>query len=138
MDESIVDNDALINSEQALLKPEQQSALTTNKVNPEQPTQVEMLEEEAPRSMAFTKFFTFIEGYDWVLLILGTSSAIIAGALLPSISLVMGHVSSEFVDAQYGIIQPYQLMDSMEIIAGWIMAIAAGLFIFSYIFFSFW
>lgn len=50
----------------------------------------------------------------------------------------MGHVSSEFVDAQYGIISSAQLMDSMEVTAGYIMLIAAGLIITSYTFFAFW
>lgn len=95
MDDSI-DNDALIGGQ-----PTYKPIPPAEKV--EQEEYVEQLFDEN-RTMPFTKFFTFLEGSDWVLLIFGTTSAIIAGALLPAISLVMGHVSSLFVDAQYGII----------------------------------
>jgi len=42
------------------------------------------------------KFFTYINFYDKLLLCIGTIAAILAGAILPSISLIMGNVADAF------------------------------------------
>ena len=42
------------------------------------------------------KFFGYLSITDKILLVVGTSSAIIAGAILPSVSLVMGNVAVAF------------------------------------------
>ena len=48
------------------------------------------------RQIAFTKYFSYLKGSDKVLLVCGTTAAILAGAILPSISLVMGNVAVAF------------------------------------------
>jgi len=42
------------------------------------------------------KFFSFITTYDKLLLAVGTISSILAGAILPSVSLIMGNVAAAF------------------------------------------
>jgi len=53
---------------------------------------------EVPETMPYLKFFTFINWSDKVLLIFGTFSAIIAGMILPSISVIMGNISVAFTN----------------------------------------
>lgn len=67
------DTEALIESEQLRTKDE-----------------VAELEAEKPRLLPFSTFFKYISGTDYVLLILGILGTIVAGGILPSISLVMG------------------------------------------------
>ena len=42
------------------------------------------------------KFFTYLSTMDKVLLAIGSISAVLAGSILPSISLIMGNVASAF------------------------------------------
>ena len=60
--------------------------------------------EVAPptRQIPFTKYFTYLTTTDKVLLYAGTASAILAGAILPSISLVMGNVAVAFSGGSNG------------------------------------
>ena len=48
------------------------------------------------KSVAFTKYFQNLTRFDKVLLISGSLAAIIAGIILPSISLVMGNIAIAF------------------------------------------
>lgn len=54
------------------------------------------------RQIPFTKYFTYLTTTDKVLLYAGTASAILAGAILPSISLVMGNVAVAFTGGSGG------------------------------------
>ena len=71
-----------------------------------------------------------------MLLGVGTTGAVLAGAILPSISLVMGNVAAAFTTGSAS--SGAALLDTMGTIAAIVMMIAMMLFIFSYIFFAFW
>jgi ATP-binding cassette subfamily B (MDR/TAP) protein 1 len=82
-----------------------------------------------------------LTSFDKILLVVGTTAAIIAGAILPSISLVMGNVAAAFTDDNNDADNPQAgstLMDAMSTIAAIVMMIAMALFVFSYVFFAFW
>ena len=88
------------------------------------------------RQIPFTKYFTYLTTTDKVLLYAGTASAILAGAILPSISLVMGNVAVAFSGGSGG--SSVNILSQMSVIASVVMLIALSLFVFSYIFFAFW
>ena len=67
---------------------------------------------------------------------MGTFSAIIAGAILPSISLIMGNVAGAFTGSS--ISGGGDIISNMSFIASYVVLIAASLFLFSYLFFAFW
>ena len=81
------------------------------------------------------KFFTYITAYDKLLLFVGILSAMLAGAILPSVSLVMGNVADAFTSGGSG---GGDIISDMSFIASYVILIAASLFIFSYMFFAFW
>jgi len=88
-----------------------------------------------PRTIPFTKYYSFLSGFDYFLLIFGTLAAVLAGGILPSISLVMGHVASAFTE---GGSSTGNIMGTMSTIAVIVMMIATLLFVFSYIFYAFY
>lgn len=53
-------------------------------------------QSEAPQGVSLLKFFTYLTLQDKFLLVSGTITAILAGGILPSISLIMGNVASAF------------------------------------------
>jgi hypothetical protein len=81
------------------------------------------------------KYYTFITGFEKFLLVGGTLAAILAGGILPSISLVMGHVAVAFTA---GGSNSESIVATMSTIAAIVMMIAMSLFVFSYIFFAFY
>ena len=91
--------------------------------------------EPPARQIAFTKYFTYLTPTDRLLLIAGTVAAVLAGAILPSISLVMGNVAVAFSG---GSSSGASITSQMSVIASIVMLIALSLFIFSYMFFAFW
>jgi hypothetical protein len=52
--------------------------------------------KEAPESIGFFTFFRYMTITDKVLFIVGTVSAILAGMILPSISVIMASVAAAF------------------------------------------
>jgi hypothetical protein len=52
-----------------------------------------LIPEQPPESIGFFTFFRYIKGFDKLLLVIGTFSAILAGMILPSISLIMANVA---------------------------------------------
>ena len=60
-----------------------------------QEVDVEEVNQE-PKQIHFLKFFSYITCQDKLLLFFGTLASILAGAILPSISLVMGNVAAAF------------------------------------------
>ena len=100
--------------------------------------QVEMnvQEEAAPKQLSLSKFFTYITFYDKLLLVFGTISAILAGAILPSVSLIMGNVADAFTSG--GGSGGSDIISNMSFIASYVVLIATTLFTFSYLFFAFW
>ena len=67
------------------------------------------------------------------MLFIGTTAAILAGLLLPSISLVMGSIASNF-----GSDDPGSMTDNIAEICRIVAAVAVLVFIFSYVLFAFW
>lgn len=71
--------------------------------------------------------------FDKLLFVIGTFSAIFAGIILPSISLIMANVAQAFSNPDSG-----SISGTMGKIASYVVIIAVGLFTFSYMFFAFW
>ena len=90
--------------------------------------------KQPPRQVSFLKFFSFLSLTDKILLAVGTFAAIIAGAILPSISLVMGNVAVAFSGGN----SPTGLKDVMSLISSLVLIIVGLLFVFCYIFYAFW
>jgi ATP-binding cassette, subfamily B (MDR/TAP), member 1 len=91
-------------------------------------------ESKPPRQISFFKFFSFLSFTDKALLVFGTLAAIIAGAILPSISLVMGNVAVAFSGGN----TPTGLKDVMSLISSLVLIIVGLLFVFCYLFYAFW
>jgi len=101
----------------------------------DQSNQIAWNEPQSPRTISFTKYYSFLKRFDYFLLIGGTLAAVSAGGILPSISLVMGHVASAFTNSGSS---PTNIKETMSFIAVFVMLIALLLFIFSYIFYAFY
>lgn len=99
-------------------------------------TEISLADVETPKQISILKFFTYITTYDKLLLFVGTTSAIAAGAVLPSISLIMANVSVAFTGSDED--ASSDLISDMSFIASYVILIAASLFIFSYMFYAFW
>jgi len=80
------------------------------------------------------KFFSYLSFTDKILLVIGTTSAILAGGILPSVSLVMGNVAVAFSGGN----TPTRLKDQMSLISSLVLIIVGLLFVFCYIFYAFW
>ena len=72
--------------------------------------------------------------YDKLLLFIGTLSSILAGAILPSVALIMGNVADAFTGGE----SSGDIISNMSYIASYVILIAMSLFIFSYLFYAFW
>ena len=68
------------------------------------------------------------------MLVIGTIGAMIAGMLIPSISLIMGSVADTFGNGS----DVSQIHSTIEKTAKWIAIVAASIFFFGYVFFAFW
>mgnify|MGYP000022702068 CR=1 FL=1 len=89
--------------------------------------------------MSLIKFFSYITLYDKLLLFIGSISAIAAGAILPSVSLIMGNVANAFTGGGGSSgSSGGDIISNMSYIASYVILIAMSLFIFSYLFFAFW
>ena len=86
---------------------------------------------EEKKPISFFAFFRYLSTADRVLLYLGTLASILAGMILPSISVIMGNVTVAFTGGG-------SIVDEMNFIASYVVMISVGLFITSYIFFAFW
>jgi ATP-binding cassette subfamily B (MDR/TAP) protein 1 len=84
-------------------------------------------------STSLFKYFKYNDRGDNVMLFIGTTAAILAGLLLPSISLVMGSIASNF-----GSDDPGSMTDNIASICRIVAAVAVLVFIFSYVLFAFW
>ena len=71
------------------------------------------------------------------MLFVGSLSAVLAGAILPSVSLIMGNVATAFSGGDPGE-GGGDIISDMSFIASYVVMIAVSLFLFSYLFFSFW
>jgi ATP-binding cassette subfamily B (MDR/TAP) protein 1 len=68
------------------------------------------------------------------MLAIGTFGAIIAGLMLPSIALIMGSIANNFS----GDADQYNMSETIGKTSKLVAAVAMVIFVFSYIFFSFW
>ena len=68
------------------------------------------------------------------MLMIGTLGALIAGILIPSISIIMGSVADTFGNKN----DIGQMSATIKSTAKWIALIAGSIFFFGYIFFAFW
>lgn len=89
--------------------------------------------DQPPESIGFFTFFRYMQRFDKVLFVIGTFSAVLAGMILPSISLIMANVAQAFSNPNSG-----GISGNMGYIASYVVIIACGLFTFSYMFYAFW
>jgi hypothetical protein len=68
------------------------------------------------------------------MLIIGTIGAIIAGMLIPSISMIMGSIADTFENGS----DVSQMHSAIENTAKWIAIVSGSIFFFGYVFFAFW
>jgi hypothetical protein len=66
--------------------------------------------------------------------VIGTLSAVICGALLPSIGVVMGEITNTFGPQN----SQEEIRESMELLVGYICIVGAGTWVFGYIYYAFW
>jgi len=84
--------------------------------------------------IAFSTFFRYLTLADKFLIGIGSISAIIAGCLMPSMSIVMGEITNTFDPDNTA----DEIKDTMGTLAGYISLIGLGLWIFGYMYYAFW
>ena len=89
---------------------------------------------KAGGTVNFTRFLKYKSRSDKVLMVFGIIGAVCAGILLPSISLVMGEVTSAFGQSA----SREETLELMASLAKVIIVIAIAIFICGYVFFAFW
>ena len=82
----------------------------------------------------FNKFFTYITTKDKMLMVFGTIGAVVAGVLLPCISLAFGSITNSFDPAKGA----NAMMESMKKITLYICLVGIGSWVFGYIYYAFW
>ena len=96
--------------------------------------------KQPKRSNAFLRYFQDLESHDKLLMICGLLGAVIAGVIMPSISLVMANIAMAFSGTKMpdNGEEKQDLAGKIFYVSGLVLCIAAGIAINSYIFFAFW
>lgn len=81
-----------------------------------------------------SQYFRYINRRDKFLLIIGSASAVIAGALLPCISLAVGAVTNSFDPKN----AKAAMLEQMKTVCLYICLVGIGTWIFGYIYYGFW
>ena len=115
---------------------------TKSEVTPPKKVAAELDEpdEDDPSNLPqvpLSKFFAYLTAQDKLLLFIGTFAALIAGAILPSVSLIMGNVATAFSGGGSST-SGSDIISNMSYIASYVVIIAMSLFTFSYMFYAFW
>ena len=82
----------------------------------------------------FSKFFTYMTGKEKALAILGTMGALIAGFLLPCMSIAIGALTDTY-DPRNG---KDKILDNMKKICLYICIVGIVSWIFGYVYYAFW
>ena len=101
---------------------------------PIEDSQLESVDSQGGGSSIF-RFFQYNTSKDNLMLFVGTLGAIIAGLLLPSISLIMGSIAGNFGDSGT---TGTDMQDEITKLSKIVGLVSATIFVFSYIFFAFW
>lgn len=80
------------------------------------------------------KFFTYVTFKDKCLMIIGAIGAVVAGFLLPCISIAMGEVTNTFNPED----SKEEIINAMRLICLYICLTGIGSWVFGYIYFAFW
>jgi ATP-binding cassette subfamily B (MDR/TAP) protein 1 len=88
----------------------------------------------APQMIEFSKFFTFISFRDRCLMYIGIFCSLVAGFLLPCISIAMGEVTNTYDPRK----KPDDVLDDMRLISIYICLTGIATWLFSYIYYAFW
>lgn len=75
-----------------------------------------------------------MNGKEKILIVIGTIGAIVGGALVPSVSIVMGDVTDTFNPNE----DPSAVLDTMKGVAVMILILSVAMWVFSYFYFAFW
>lgn len=81
-----------------------------------------------------SQFFRYMKPRDKLLMTIGSISALIAGFLLPCISLAMGAVTNTFDPKN----SKDAVLDAMKTVSLYICLVGLGTWIFGYIYYGFW
>jgi hypothetical protein len=81
-----------------------------------------------------SQFFRYVHGKDKMLMIVGIVSAIIAGGLLPFVSIAQGEVTNSFDPIK----SPSSIFDRMGRVALVICLVGVGQWFFAYVYYAFW
>ena len=87
-----------------------------------------------PKMINMSEFFRYIHGKDRFLLVVGIVSAVIAGGLLPFVSIAQGEVTNSFdpINAKEAI------FDRMKQVALVICLVGVAQWFFAYVYYAFW
>lgn len=81
-----------------------------------------------------SEYFRYVKGKDRALMIIGIVTAILAGFLLPFVSVAQGQVTNSF-DPKLGKAAIFDRMKSVSLV---ICLVGIGQWIFAYIYYAFW
>jgi|LauGreDrversion4_2_1035121.scaffolds.fasta_scaffold61508_1 hypothetical protein len=84
--------------------------------------------------IAMSEFFRFVEKKDKFLMIIGIFSAIVAGGLLPLVSVAQGEVTNTFDPSN----PKSGLLNRMKSTSLVICLVGLGQWFFAYVYYSFW
>lgn len=87
-----------------------------------------------PKMINMSEFFRYIHGKDRFLMVVGIVSAIIAGGLLPFVSVAQGEVTNSFDPNN----AKEAIFDRMKQVALVICLVGVGQWFFSYVYYAFW
>jgi hypothetical protein len=87
-----------------------------------------------PKMINMSEFFRYVHGKDRFLMVVGIVSAIIAGGLLPFVSVAQGEVTNSFDPNN----AREAIYDRMKQVALVICLVGVGQWFFSYVYYAFW
>jgi hypothetical protein len=87
-----------------------------------------------PKMINMSEFFRYVHGKDRFLMVVGIVSAIIAGGLLPFVSVAQGEVTNSFDPNN----AKEAIFDRMKQVALVICLVGVGQWFFSYVYYAFW
>lgn len=84
--------------------------------------------------ISMSEFFRYIHGKDRFLMVVGIASAVIAGGLLPFVSVAQGEVTNSFDPNN----AKEAIFDRMKQVSLVICLVGLGQWFFAYVYYAFW
>lgn len=92
------------------------------------------LAKETDKTINLIKFYSFMTWREKIYFAIGLVGAIVGGALIPSLSLIIGDVTDTFKPTS----SPTELLDAMKDVAKFIFILAILTWVFCYFYYAFW